>query len=76
MIVSAHAAERYIQRVDPRLDVFAARAALQGYARSVDAAARFGCDTVRIGCGARLVLDGEEVVTVLASRKVRRGRGR
>lgn len=63
--VTTHAADRYIERVDPSLSYERAREALLAFAPIVRRAAEFGCSTVRIGCGAKLVLEGETIVTVL-----------
>lgn len=71
MNVSLHAAERYVERVAPGLDIHQDEDAMLASARAVDAAARFGCPTVRLGCGARLILSGDTVVTVLAAHQGR-----
>ena len=63
--VTAHAAERYIERVEPALTYEQARAKLLTFERAVTAAAGFGCKVVRLGNGGKLVLDGARVVTVL-----------
>lgn len=65
MIVTTHAVARWCERVDPRATADQARHAMLACARAVDAAAAFGCPTVRLGSGARLILEGETVVTVL-----------
>jgi hypothetical protein len=63
-----HACERYQQRVEPcTLDE--AKARIMAAHRAIKAAAGFGCSIVRLACGARLVLDGENVVTVFAPRQ-------
>lgn len=54
MIISAHAAS-YED----------ARAAMQRLAPVVECAARIGCRVVKLGTGQRLLLDRDEVVTVL-----------
>lgn len=69
--LTRHAIDRYIERVDPSLSIQAARAALMLHAPVIKTAADFRCGTVLLGSGARLVLDGERVVTVLP-RKERR----
>lgn len=61
--VTAHAIERYVQRVEP----ISEDDALEKLTRSkgvVMLAASIGCISVRLGCGARLILDGETIVTV------------
>lgn len=65
MIVTVHARKRWIQRVDPTATLADAAAAIGRSARAIEAAARFGCDTVILGNGARLKLDGDTVMTVL-----------
>jgi len=64
--VSAHAARRWIERVDPAATLDDARAIIHTHDRAIAKAAAFGCETVVLGCGARLILDGANVVTVLA----------
>ena len=70
MIITTHAAERYIERVDPTLTLDQARAAILTSERAVEAAAGFGCRTVKLGNGGRLQLDGLTVVTVLPPRRI------
>jgi hypothetical protein len=50
------------------IDVEAARAEMLTAAPIVDAAAQIGCDTVKMGNGARLKLKGNVVATVLPKR--------
>jgi hypothetical protein len=64
--VSAHAAARWVERVEPHASVEHARATILASASVIAKAAAFGCETVLLGCGARLLLDGGNVVTVLA----------
>jgi hypothetical protein len=61
--VTRHAAERYCERVNPRLTIAEAIAALSTPA--VRRAALFGAPYVRLGTGQRIVLEGSSVVTVL-----------
>jgi hypothetical protein len=61
--VSRHAAERYLERVNPRLTMAEAIDALSSPA--IRRAAEFGAAYVRLGTGQRVVLDGFNVVTVL-----------
>jgi len=68
MIVTAHACERYVERIDPRLSLAAARARIESSASAIEAAADFGCRVVRQGCGAKLILAGDHVVTVYPRR--------
>jgi len=72
MIVTTHAAQRYVERVDPRLTPEEASDIMLLSARTVRMAAQFGCSTVRIGTGAKLILRGETVVTVLGRRQINR----
>lgn len=70
--LTIHAIQRYIERVDPKASVEAARAALLAFAPVIKTASDFHCSTVRLGCGARLILDGEVVVTALPKREGRK----
>lgn len=65
--ISHHAAERFIERVSPLLTMAQARDAIRSYGRGIEAACNMGCKCVRLGGGARLVIDWQmrEVVTVL-----------
>lgn len=65
IIVSAHAAQRYIERVDPAMSAMQAIAAIMQSERAIRAAALFGCGTVKRADGTRLVLDGLTVITVV-----------
>ncbi|MFN3943912.1 MAG: hypothetical protein ACK4K7_03135 [Allosphingosinicella sp.] len=64
MIVTAHARQRWCERIDPRATLEEAAAAMQLSSRAVEIAAAFGCRVVRTGA-AKLVLEGETVVTVI-----------
>lgn len=66
--ISDHAVLRYLERVKG-VDIEAIRAEMMSPA--VDTAARIGCDTVRMGNGARLKLVGDVVQTVLPKAKWR-----
>jgi hypothetical protein len=61
--VTRHAAERYLERVNPRLTMAEAIEALSSPA--IRRAAEFGAAYVRLGTGQRIALDGFVVVTVL-----------
>lgn len=63
--VSMHAAERWCERVDPAASLAEAVERIQESSRAIRIAAAFGCHCLKLGCGAKLVLDGETVVTVL-----------
>jgi phosphate uptake regulator len=60
--ISAHAAQRYIERVAD-VSVEQARAALS--CRAVVTACAFGAPFVRLASGHRVVISGMDVVTVL-----------
>lgn len=61
--VTRHAAERYLERVNPRLTLSEAIAELSG--RAIQRAAEFGAPYVKLGTGQHVVLEGSTVVTVL-----------
>jgi len=65
--ITAHAIERYIERVEP-VDAAMATATIRAAFPCISKACEFGCDTVVMGNGARLVLSGDVVVTVLPKR--------
>lgn len=66
MIVTTHAIDRYIERIDPCATRDAAREEIRSHERAVAAAASIGCQSIRLGDGSRLVLEGEKVVSVFA----------
>lgn len=66
MIVTAHAAERYVERIAPNLSLEQARAEIATHERVILVAAAFGCKCVRLGNGAKLILSDDRVVTVIA----------
>lgn len=61
--VSQHACLRYQERVES-CTTAEARAHILDSSRAIEAAASIGCEVVRLGGGARLILDGLTVVTV------------
>lgn len=65
--ISAHAAQRYIERVDGSLSTEQARAAIMASARVLEIAVKFGAGCVKLDNGARLILEGDVVVTVKQS---------
>lgn len=73
--ITAHDVERYQQRVES-VDDLAARGVIAASSAMIDIAAGFGAHTVVLGNGARLALDGDIVVTVLAPRRSKRPRVR
>ena len=65
--ITNHALQRYIERVAP-VPLREAREAIEHAFPAIHCAARIGCTLVVLGNGARLRLDGDKVVTVLAKR--------
>ena len=65
VIITAHAAARFIERINPLLTTEQARAEIAAHEKAIVTAANFGCRCVRLGSGAKLVLDGFSVVTVI-----------
>jgi hypothetical protein len=63
--VTAHAIERFIERVVP-CSFDEAREAILSHARAIEKAAEIKCAIVKLGDGSRLVLDGTTVLTVYA----------
>jgi hypothetical protein len=61
--ISDHAVLRWLERVRG-IDIEAVRREMMSPA--IDTAAAFGCDTVKMGNGARLKLNGDVVSTVFA----------
>lgn len=70
--VTAHAVDRYRERINPILTPDQAKAVIQSHAIAVKAAADFGCRVVRTGNGAKPILDGTTVVTVIARHQLER----
>ena len=70
--ISDHAVLRFLERVKG-VDIEAIRAEMMSPA--VDTAVAIGCDTVKLGNGARLRLVGDVVQTVLPKAKKRRAKG-
>ncbi len=62
--VTMHAAQRYVERIDGRLTIEEAFAAIQEHGPAISAAAAFGCHVVKTS-RAKLVLQGNRVVTVM-----------
>jgi hypothetical protein len=61
--ITHHAAERYSERVEA-CSIADARDHIAASSRAIEAAAAFGCQVVRLGGGARLILEGLTGVTV------------
>lgn len=74
--ITAHAARRYIQRIDGELSPEEARSAIRAHSKAIEAALEFGCGCVRMACGGRLIIDLEQqvVVTVHAPQPKIKGR--
>lgn len=69
--ITTHAAQRYQQRINPRLSIEEARAAIALSERAIETAIDFGAHVVKLGCGGRLILRGDSVVTVLSAHEGR-----
>lgn len=66
IFVSRHAVDRYIERVDGSLTPEEADAEIRRHAPAIIRSADFGCRVLRLGNGAKLVLEERKVVTVLS----------
>lgn len=62
--VTHHAADRWVERVSPQLSRDQAAAEIRDHTPAIVKAAEFGCTIVRLGNGARLILEGRKVITV------------
>jgi hypothetical protein len=65
--ITDHALLRYLERVKG-IDVQGARLEMLASETVINTAANIGCDTVKLGNGARLKLHGDIVSTVLPKR--------
>lgn len=61
--VSAHAVERYIERVCPNASAEQAKDALTS--PTITKAARFGAHYVKLGTGQHVVIEDQTIITVL-----------
>jgi hypothetical protein len=61
--ITQHSVDRYIERVAP-VTQDEARRRLALAEKTVLTAASFGCCCVKLGCGARLALEGARIITV------------
>lgn len=73
MIITAYAAQRYVERIAPHFTIEQARAEIGLSERAIATAAGFGCTAVITGFGAKLILGPGEggdiaVVTVVGAR--------
>lgn len=66
IVITAHAAARFIEYAAPRMTTAEARAEIATHERAILVAANFGCKCIRLGNGAKLILSGDHVVTVIA----------
>lgn len=71
--VTAHAAQRYVERVNPRLTPAEAETAILASARAIEAAIGFHARVIRLGCGAKLIIERDRVLTVLPPDRSRTG---
>lgn len=67
--VTRHAAERYVERINPYLTLDEAAAAIRAHTDVCCKAASFGCWVV-LTREAKLLLDGRSVVTVLHRKQI------
>lgn len=63
--VTAHAALRYQERVNPRLTIAEATAAIHTHDRAIEAAIDFRCHVVRIAEKVKLIIEHGRVKTVI-----------
>ena len=67
MIISLHARQRYVERINPALTLDQAADAIRGHTRALDAAESMNSRVfIRLASGARFLVEGDRVVTVLA----------
>lgn len=65
IFVTQHAAERWVERVAPHFTIDQAKAEIRTHTAMIIVAANFGATTIKLGCGARLILEERNVVTVI-----------
>ncbi|WEK42946.1 MAG: hypothetical protein P0Y64_16635 [Candidatus Sphingomonas colombiensis] len=63
--VTHNAAARYVERVNPRLTLDEAIAAIRQHSRIIEIAIRERAPIVKLGTGQKLVIVGDAIVTVL-----------
>ena len=63
--ITAHAATRYCERVNPRLTIDEARCAIRDHQWAIDVAVRERAPVVKLGTGHKLLIINDVVVTVL-----------
>lgn len=70
MHVTPLAIDRFLERIDGSLTRAEAEAKMLTASVAVERAAAFGCRVVKMGCGAKLILKGTTVVTVLERHRI------
>lgn len=65
VIVTTHAAQRWCERVNPRLTQAEAAATIMSAERAINCAATIGCHVIKMANGAKLMVRDNRVVTVL-----------
>lgn len=65
IIVTQHASARYVERVNPRLTQAEAETAILASVRAIECAVGFHARIIRLGCGAKLVIERGRVLTML-----------
>lgn len=66
--VTTHAAQRYVERVNPRLSVAEAIEAIRRHSSVIEIAIRERAPVVKLGTGQKLLIIGGVVVTVLPAK--------
>lgn len=65
VVISRHALDRWIERVEPTADDEKATASIMAHGKVLELAVSLKAHAVKLGCGAKLVLKGDTIVTVL-----------
>lgn len=68
MIITNHAAQRWCERIDRTATPETAIEAMRAHERMIDHAIAFGACSVKLGCGARLIIVSDAIVTVVSYR--------
>lgn len=63
--VSLHAAQRWIERIDPRLDIVGAKAAILQHRDIIELGIRMKACAVILGTGTRLIIQNDTIVTII-----------
>jgi len=72
IFVSRHAGERYAERIDRSLTAEQGCEAIRAHLPALMVAADFGCGCVKLSNGAKIILEGRSVVTVIGRRDMPR----